>query len=341
MGKVTIRDVAEAAGVSVATVDRVLNGRAGRTSRSAARVEEAIARLGYAPSALSARVGAAPGRFVFVLPAGSNPFVAGLADAVERLGDWMPFDAARYETLFVDVFDGPGLARILDGLDRNGLGGVSLVALDHPMVREAVNRLHDDGVPVVTLVSDLPGSRRSHYVGIDNIAAGRTAGSLMGRFLAGRPAEVAIVGGSFALRDHVERQLGFKQALSESYPAVTVVGMREGRDDGDATRRTVAALLAQYPGLAGIYSVGAGNAGIVEALKAAGRNRDMVFVAHELSADNRAALIAGVIDAVINQDCGHEIRSAARVMRALSARVPIVDAQERIRIDIFLAENLP
>ncbi|SON54820.1 Glucose-resistance amylase regulator [Hartmannibacter diazotrophicus] len=341
MARVTLKDVAEAAGVSIATVDRVLNGRAGNASRSAVRVQEAINRLGYAPSALSARVDAARRRFVFVLPSGENPFMSSLSEAVGSLSDWMTLEGAVYETVRVDVFDGAALAAALDGLERDGLAGVALVALDHPMVREAVNHLHAAGIPVVTLVSDLPGSRRARYVGIDNIAAGRTAGALMGRFMGGQGAEVAIVGGSFDLRDHVERQLGFKRVLAEEFGNVRVVDVREGRDDRETTRRAVEALLARHPDLAGIYSVGAGNAGIVEALKANGRAGKTLLIAHELTAENRAALLAGAMQAVINQDCGHEIRSAARVMRALASGTPIVAEQERIRIDVFLRENLP
>lgn len=341
MARVTIRDVAEAAGVSVATVDRVLNGRVGEASRSARRVEEAIARLGYAPSALSARVARTANSFVFVLPDGANPFVAGLAGAVEQLGDWLPFPGARYEVRRVDVFDGPRLGAVLTELAGLPLAGVALVALDHPAVREGINRLAEARVPVVTLVSDMPSSKRERFIGIDNTAAGRTAGALMGRFLSGRRGKVAIVAGALALRDHAERQLGFRQVLAEEFHDIAVVEVREGRDEPAATRAATAAILAAHPDLAGIYNVGAGSAGVVEAVAAAGRTGAVTVIAHELTAANRTALIEGRIDAVINQDSGHEVRSAARVLQALAAGLPIVDAQERIRIDVFLRENLP
>ncbi len=55
----------------------------------------------------------------------------------------------------------------------------------------------------------------------------------------------------------------------------------------------------------------------------------------------RRELRSGAFDAVINQDVGHEVRSAVRVLKALIDGRPFVPAQERIRIDIFLRENLP
>ena len=54
--RATIEDVAEAAGVSVATVDRVLNGRAAVRPKTAEKVEQAIRRLNYQPDRLAARL---------------------------------------------------------------------------------------------------------------------------------------------------------------------------------------------------------------------------------------------------------------------------------------------
>jgi LacI family transcriptional regulator len=62
----------------------------------------------------------------------------------------------------------------------------------------------------------------------------------------------------------------------------------------------------------------------------------------KLTEHSRQALADGLFDAVINQDCGHEVRSAIRVSESagLTGLMPI-SAQERIRIDIFLKDNLP
>jgi LacI family transcriptional regulator len=77
------------------------------------------------------------------------------------------------------MFDGEVLAATLESIGDTH-DGVAVVALDHPAVRESINALAARGVTVVTLVSDVPGSKRAHYAGIDNSSAGRTAASLMG-----------------------------------------------------------------------------------------------------------------------------------------------------------------
>jgi len=219
--------------------------------------------------------------------------------------------------------------------------GVAVVALDHPAVREAINALQARGVTVVTLVSDVPGSKRVHYAGIDNSAAGRTAANLMGRFLRGQTGKVGLIAGSLALRDHIERQFGFEQVMTHEFPSLTVLPVRESRDDWRKLEEMTAQLLNEHPDLVGLYNVGGGTRGIVSGLEAAGRARGIVFIAHELTDPTRRALIRGTIDAIINQDPGHEVRSAVRVLMAKADNVPLIESQERIRIDIFLRDNLP
>jgi LacI family transcriptional regulator len=218
---------------------------------------------------------------------------------------------------------------------------VAVVALDHPAVRESINALAASGVTVVTLVSDVPGSKRAHYAGIDNSSAGRTAASLMGRFLRGMTGKVGLIAGSLALRDHIERQFGFEQVMAHEYPQLTLLPVRESRDDWRKLEEMTAQLLAEHPDLIGLYNVGGGTRGIVSSLEESGRARDIVLIAHDLSDTNRKALIRGTIDAVINQDPGHEVRSAVRVLMAKADNLPLIESQERIRIDIFLRDNLP
>ena len=94
------------------------------------------------------------------------------------------------------------------------------------------------------------------------------------------------------------------------------------------------------PDLAGIYSLGAGNRGLFAALSARGRS-DLCVIVHELTGETRAALESSLVDAVLNQDAGHEVRSAIRVLRAKADGLPVNAAQERIRLDIFIKDNLP
>ncbi len=341
MSRVTLEDVARQAGVSVATVDRVLNGRTGVRAKTVVRVRDAIDALRYVPNRLTGELSAShPIRLAFVLPDGSNTFVRELAAEIEALRGREDIRQTDITLVHTNVFNALALAECLNRL-QGKYDGVAVVALDHPIVREALESLSATGVPVVTLVSDVPNGRRAHYVGIDNTAAGRTAGTLVGRFVGGRPGKVGILAGSLTLRDHVERVFGFEQVIVESFPNLTRLPVGESQDEHDKAGGLVEKLLADHPDMIALYNAGAGNRGIVPVIAASGRARELVFIAHELTAETRPGLVNGTIDAIISQNRGHEARSALRILISKHEGRPIVPDQERIRIDIFMRDNLP
>ncbi|MDB5524361.1 MAG: LacI family transcriptional regulator [Rhizobium sp.] len=338
----TVHDIAEAAGVSLATVDRVLNRRPGVRAETRARVEDAIGRIGFVRDMAAANL--AKSRIyplVFIIPNGDNSFMAGLRQEIEEAIQRSPLERTEIQRIDVPAFDARALAEALDSLLADPPVGVAVVAVDAPEVHAAIGRLREQGTVVVTLVSDLPGSARDHFAGVDNIAAGRTAGSLMGRFLGGRTGSVAVIAGSMLVGDHRDRLTGFSERLNEINPTLDILPVLESQDDPDAVYRLISKRLAADPEIAGIYNLGAGNRGLIRALTGLreSHGRPMV-IAHELTQHTRHALLDDLIDAILNQDPGHEVRSAIRVLKAKADGVPVIDAQERIRIDIFLKDNL-
>ena len=338
----TIHDVAREAGVSVATVDRVLNKRPGVRQQTVERVDSAVGRLNYQPDRLAARLARSrEHRIAFVLPDGNTAFLEQLRSQVQGAAKRGAAERVSIHIEQSDVFVGETLTRTLQGFDDR-FDGVAVVALDHPLVREAIDGLESRGVKVITLVSDLSSSRRRHYVGIDNAAAGRTAASLVGRFVGpGKRGAIGIVMGSLSLRDHVERRYGFEQVLKEEYPKLTVLPIEESRDNFKKVEKITAKFIEDTPNLVGLYNTGAGNRGMIGALEKSGRANDVICVVHELTPYSRQALATGTVDAVINQNTGHEVRSAVRVLLALIDETEVLEDQERIRIDIFLRDNLP
>lgn len=341
MARMTLQDVARTAGVSLATVDRVLNRRPGVKPDTARRVLAVVNSLDYRPDRAAARLARGGSHhFTFVLPTGDNPFMDVLRHQVKSAARRFAGDRVDIEVLDVDVFDGEELATALHGLSGR-TDGVAAVALDHPSVRQAIDDLEASGIPVVTLVSDVPDAGRTRYVGIDNVAAGRTAASLLGRFVGGRAGKVGLVAGSLSLRDHIERQMGFGQVMGRDFPALEVLPVREGRDQDRRVEELVADLLRQHDDIVGIYNAGAGVSGLVAAVTAAGLAHDVVLIAHDLTVETRRYLLDGKVDAIINQDAGHEVRSAIRILLATRERDDVDPDVERIRVDIFIRENAP
>lgn len=338
----TVHDIAAAAGVSLATVDRVLNQRPGVRDVTRRRVEEAIREIGYVRDLAAANL--AKGRvypLVFILPASDNSFMHGLREEVRQAISRTAPERTDIRIREVPAFDPAALVAVLDQVFLEKPVGVALVAADAPEVRAAVDRLVAAGIHVVTLVSDLTGSTRCHYAGVDNIAAGRTAARLLGRFVGGVKGDILVLAGSMLVRDHRERLEGFAGLMADEFPHLRLLPVVEGRDDPDTANALVSDALAGDEAIAGIYSLGAGNRGLIRALKARSGRQPLTVVVHELTAHTREALQEGVIDAVLNQDAGHEVRSAIRILKAMADGLGFATARERIRLDIFLKDNLP
>jgi LacI family transcriptional regulator len=337
----TLKDIAREAGVSLATVDRVLHNRPGVRPDTVRRVRETIERNAFQPHVAAAELARGRARrFAFVMPSGSNLFMEQIQSYLGEMSAWLSARRLAVEMVTTDVFDGATLAASLERLVGD-YDGVAVVALDHPSVRAAINDLVDADAKVVTLVSDVPSSRRHHYIGIDNIAAGRTAGALVGRLVGPRKGKVAIVAGSRGLRDHAERIFGFNQVMASEFSKLDVLPVLEGRDDDERSQQLMVRLLDEHSDIVGLYNVGAGTAGVAKALIEQGRERQIVFVGHDVTVLTRKLLLQGVMDAAISQNPGHEARAAVRVLLALARGEPILSEQEKIRIDIVMRDNLP
>lgn len=337
--RATVHDVAREAGVSLATVDRVLNGRRGVRQTTIDKVEAAVTKLEFRRDLTASLLARARDIRVHVLlPDGTNQFMTNLATALERQRPHAATERMRLTGERVRALDSKALAAALAKLTPANCDCAIIVANDDDETREAVAAAQKRGVAVLTLVSDLPGSVRHHFIGINNAAAGRTAASLMGRFCP-QGGKIGLLLGAKSLRDHMERLSGFKQVVAAEYPDLELIGPVEGRDDAEIAGRGIAELLAAHPDLKGIYSMGAGNSGLVNAVTEAGR-QDLSIIAHELTESTREALKQGVVDIVIDQNPEGEIRAALNAARQIVVHSENPHFGDPIEIGIFLRDNM-
>ncbi len=338
----TVNDIAREAGVSLATVDRVLNARPGVRDKTIRAVNDAIAKLGYVRDLSAANL--ARGRryrMAVVLPDTESQFVQSLADALTDAGSIAASARMDLRLHRFPAEDAHALAALLTTLPARGYSGVALMAPETPVLRDAIRTLRANGLPVVALVSDLPNTRRDHFIGTDNRAAGRTAGVLMGRFLGPAPAQVLVLGQSLLARDMIERRRGFDEVILRDFPTLEVLPSLETHGSGQTLRQVVAERLANAPGVRGIYAMGDGHLALTQVIEEMGLSGKLVVICHELTPHVRHALEGGEVTAVITQNLGHLARSTLRVLRAKADNLPLDAGQEQIRIEIVLRENLP
>lgn len=319
----TLHDVARAAGVSYSTADRVLNERGGVAAKSIIRVRQAIEDLGYSRDISAANLSRRRSyRFAAWVRQGDHGFFSAirqafLAEAEARAG----------QRVTIDLCDGPDAAIPAD-CDCVVVVGAGLHRLE-PVLETLACR----NIPVVTLVSDSAGPRRA-YIGIDNLVAGRTAGRLHRIAHRGRPARVLPVLGWRALRDHRDRFAGVTEVLGAS----NLLPPIEVEDSPERMRDLLGRALREDAGITGIYSIGAGNRGLIPLLREQGPNRPFV-VLHELTPHARQALQDDLIDVVIDQKPADEVAAALDAMRAIADGQPAPGLV--VTPAIFFKDNLP
>lgn len=340
MRKPTLQDVAKAAGVSYATADRVLNARGGVAQKSALRVQRAIEALGYERDLHAANL--SRGRlyhFRFILPKGDHSFFKALRDAVDAEQLQQRADRVMISVVEVPALDTEALAEALEAEDLE-CDCLAVVATEAPRITAAITALRDRGIAVVTLVGDAAPEIRAAYVGINNVVAGRTAGRLMRMAHGTRRGRVLPVLGALSARDHRERLEGALAVLNEPGHGLSALEAVAVNDRPEIMRERVAAALAAHPDISGIYSIGAGNRGLIEVLEKLPSPRPFV-VMHDLTATTRGGLERGLVDAVIDQKPAQEVTLAVDVMKAIAAGRDWRDPARDITPTIFLRDNLP
>ncbi|GAA1600102.1 LacI family DNA-binding transcriptional regulator [Actinoplanes couchii] len=288
-----IREIAERAGVSAATVDRVLHRRGGVREGTARAVRQAIAELERPEPA------SAPARpiVIDVVLQTSPGFGAAVRDALEaEIAEFAPMAVHARPHLTDDA------ARALDEVGRTPTQGLIVLAPPTPEVSGAMARL---AAPVVTLNHDLPAGNRIAHVGVNGFDCGATAAYLVERFLANRAGDVLVINGNG------EREAGFRSVVQ----ARRVVSA--SLPSGSPRSGSLHTILAGHPSIRAVYAAGrGGSAEVPAAFAALHRNYD-VFVAHGLDRENAALLREHRIAALLHQDLRADVRHACRaILRA-------------------------
>ncbi|WP_297854949.1 LacI family DNA-binding transcriptional regulator [Elioraea sp.] len=204
----TIRDVAKAAQVSVATVSRVFNRPDLVTAALRARVQDAADRLGYladgAARALASRRSRAIGAIV---PTLDNPVFAACIDALQQR-----LDEHGFALLIASAgYDAARETREVRVLLERGVDGLMLVGADHPAAVWALIERRRPAVPVVVTWSGAAGRGTVSCIGFDNRAAARR---LVDHLLQLGHRRIAMIAGPTTGNDRaMARVAGVREAL--------------------------------------------------------------------------------------------------------------------------------
>jgi LacI family transcriptional regulator len=340
MRRPTTKDLAEVAGVSRATVDRVLNGREGVHKKSIERVNQAIDKLGFVRNLQAANLAKSQSyRFIFALPKSGDQFLEQIKKRIVEAAAVFAEDNIWCDVQQIDENDPHSISSFLASRSTDDIEGIAIMSPETPQVRDAITRLQERGVAALAFVSN-QAIMDADWVGVDNRAAGATAALLLAQFAGQQAGSILVITESMQSRDSLERRLGFDQEINDHFPHLRVLPTLETYGDEARARQTIARSLATNTDVIGIY-VMASEARIPLSIVAElGLDPSIIKIAHERTPFTEAALRSRTLDGVIAQDAGHLVRSAIRRLKGIVDRRKTFMAQEDIRIEILLRTNL-
>jgi LacI family transcriptional regulator len=295
----TMADLAREAGVSLATIDRVLNARAPVRDATMHRILASAEALGYhASGLLKQRLTEVPERtFGFLLQKRNDEFYQALAHALEGATRSASFIRGRPNVEFIDELVPSVIAERLREAGKNA-DALAVVAIDHPYVNQAIEDLAAKNVPVFSLLSDVTAPSRAGYSGIDSRRAGRTAAWAISR-LAHESGKIGVLLGTHRYLGQELAEISFRSYFRERAPAFQVLETIVDLEDDRIAYEAIVNLLGKNDTLVGIYLAGGGMKGMINALRDERAQRRVIAVCNELLPYTRAALIDGVIDLVL------------------------------------------
>ncbi len=337
--RATIQDLAKRAGVSVSTIDRIMNGRDNVRGGTAEKVLQAAEELQfYALPSLRSRlkVETAKLRLGFLLQQSHRTFYRTIAAALREAAENFPEPVEAV----IEHLDDLSPEIVADRMLRLGesVQALAVVTAEHARVSSAIEALAAKGVATYALISELTASCGTGYFGLDNWRVGRTAGWAISG-LSRREGKLAILVGNHRYRCQELNESGFRSYCREHAAGFTMLEPLQTFEDTGVAREVTEQLLRREPDLAGIYISGGGMTGALQAITASGRGRDIVTVGHELTDHTREGLINGTLSMVF----AHPIQRLAQetisqMHRDLAAGTP--PGKKVMTFDVLGPENI-
>jgi len=344
MARPTIRDLARAAKVSVATVNRVIAGSAEVREDTALRVLQSAQDIGfYGLGALKYRVAQSQTRLRLgvIIQTPHLDFAQAMSDAFVQVQSEGRFQGVRLRVEVLPDLAPERLTALMQTLAQD-CDALAVMGADHPMVADAIDELASRGVPVVALISQLSARSQVNFVGLDSWKMGRTAAWAF-HHLGRSPGALGLLVGTHRYRCHDLYESGLRSFLREHPGELELIEPLATFESDAIARELTETLLRTQPDLRGIYVSGGGIGGVMAALRdrPAGRARPLVTVGHDLLESTRAGLLDGTLTFLISHPFERLAQETVAAMRrACAAGAEAHGESVAVPFEIYTRENL-
>lgn len=341
MARPTIGQLAKVAGISVATVNRVLSGSAGVRAGTMERVKAAADEIGfYGLGSIQSRISATKPkyRFGFLLHQPGRAFYQEAARALKAAAEQAMEATVSLQIEFLEDLSPQNTAARMLALGET-CDAIGVVAAVHPLVTQAVLDLQQKGLPVFGLISQLSASGNVHYAGLDNWKVGRTSAWIFDN-VCKKPGKLGILVGNHRYRCQEMNETGFRSYFREHAPEFTLLEPLSTFESSVVSQELTERLILEHPDLAGLYVAGGGISGAITALRRLAEPNQIALVGHQLMDITREALLDGYMTVAISQPL------AATATRTIEGMIQALRNKDTGNItvilpfEIFTRENI-
>lgn len=297
---VTTKKIAELAGVSRGTVDRVLNNRGSVSKDTKEKVLEIARKLNYKPNPAGRSLANKQKNWKVgcIIIKAHNPFYDELCIGLKK--KIVEYEAYGLKTILERVaFDGQSQCKAIDKLLEQNINALIIQPADESILRDKLLELEKKNIPIVTVNTTLPGYEPFCYVGNNFYACGKIAANLL-QLVTGDICKIGVVTGFHKAQSHYDRILGFKNYIKD-FPGMEIVKIVENLDDDFNSFDQTKQMLLDNPEINALFLVAGGVYGACRALKTLPNYKDIKVISFDSVPTTKELVREGTILATISQ----------------------------------------
>lgn len=298
----TIQQIADIAGVSRGTVDRVLNKRGRVKPEVAERIQKIAEEIGYVHKKKGIIDKKKHIKIGVIIQLSKSSFISEIQRGIEAAKKVLSTTGIELIIKEIETVNEYEQKKCIDELVNCGVSGIALMPVESDIIRNTINDLVENkNIPVVTFNSDIIGTKRSCFVGLDNRKSGKTAAGLMA-MLTGGTGKVLIITGVFSNNVNNQRVDGFVEVIKESFNNIELIGVQCSFDDDLEVEKIVLNAIENFDDLKGIFVVSSGQVGVKTAFKKLKIKERPYVIIYDSTIKNENLLKDNFVDFLIDQE---------------------------------------
>lgn len=312
---VTIKQIAEMAGVHRSTVDKVLHNREGVSDPVRKRVQKIIDECNYQANPIGKALKMQSKELkigVILLQVDALPYLRkGIESELEQ------FLTFQVKLLFEEVSfsDVNRQVELMQRFREEKVNGIIISPVNAPETVQEINLCKEQNIPVVTVNTDVKGSERLCFIGQDGFKAGRIAGRLMGEFLNGK-GKVAVFTSDGDNRQSFPfgtREGGFRQVIMENYPDIDLMSSICTQEDPNLIMKEMRQLCETGMDLDGVFITCSGVKGVGDVLRWYDK-KNIRLICYESYPEILELMKEDIVDATLDSGIKEQGRKALEVL---------------------------